>query len=362
MKYKIEMLGLAMATTLLVSMVAAAGVSAAKPATVGGPVTGAPGATNVGGTVWLVAQGATSPGGNIYYQIGTTGWLGPVGTGTNPCIVALGTTGTVDIFWVSTSGALVGRTTTNGGAAWTAITLPPSQVAAGTGPAATYNAATGEVDVFYVNSGTNALMWDSLPANANNMQQNLGGIVTASPGAVAPRAILTTLAGAPATTTGSIDVFVRGSTGALYEKVYSMGGFGGWTKFHDGVLAAGTGPTAVANILTPDPVLTSNVFLFVTGTTGNLYELYSNDGGLTWNTAQPNGHALGWMDLGGILKSSPSAVAPLLLVGSQPTVGAPINNIAVVVRGGDGGIWTDTGFAPYNATSDWHWSGPLAGP
>jgi hypothetical protein len=26
------------------------------------------------------------------------------------------------------------------------------------------------------------------------------------------------------------------------------------------------------------------------------------------------------------------------------------------VRGGDGGIWTDTGYAPATTTSAWHWS------
>jgi|GEM_PF-6125802 len=74
----------------------------------------------------------------------------------------------------------------------------------------------------------------------------------------------------------------------------------------------------------------TTLFLFVTGATGNLYELYSNDGGMTWNTANPGGLALGWLNLGGVLKSSPSAA-----VSSPPlSFFGPTYTYVVIARGG----------------------------
>ena len=330
---------MAIATIMLVSTGAVACVSATHASTVGGPMYGGFGATSVGlgGHIWLVAQGEATSAGNIYYKDQSTAasWSGPIGTGTNPCIVGAGTS--MDVFWVSTSGALVGRMTTDG-TTWKSITLPSTCVDAGTGPAAVYNPITRQVDVFYVGCN-NTLMWLSMPANGNTLLQNLGGQVFATPAAAT--------AG-----TGGIVVVVKGTGGVIYEKTYALGGFGGWTKFHDGLISDGA-----SLVITPATAAAtgSRMYLFVAGTTGNLYEAYSTDAGLTWTTiyaATGSGSyaSLYWANLGGIAKSAPVAIAS----GSKLYVG---------VLGGDGGLWYETGAAPYNATANWFWSAtPIAGP
>ena len=128
---------------------------------------------------------------------------------------------------------------------------------------------------------------------------------------------------------------MRGSQGSLYYKTDSSGGFGGWNKFSNGVLAAGTGPAAVRDSVS------GNVYVFVAGTDTHLYEANSTNDSLTWSS---------WLNLGGFLTSSPSAAYAT-------------THVVVMVRGRDGGMWADTGSAPYTATSDWSWSTTsIAGP
>jgi len=360
MKYKISISSIAMAAIMLVSMVAAAGVSAAQPATVGAPITGGPSVCYDGVNTWYVAQGAATTGGNIYYKIGATGTWKAIGSGTNPTVVCQGGAGDIAIFVRGNDGDLYEKMTTNGGATWSSWYALPGTVAAGTGPDAVYieraipflqpsgpissctpgsqlgpsipcglpgltfppiSTVTLQTDVFYVNSGNNHLMWDSQVYGIVT-QTDLGGVVTATPGAVI-------------NSTGYPIVFVRGSQGSLYYKTDSSGGFGGWNKFSNGVLAAGTGPAAVRDSVS------GNVYVFVAGTDTHLYEANSTNDSLTWSS---------WLNLGGFLTSSPSAAYAT-------------THVAVMVRGRDGGIWTDTGTAPYTATSDWSWSTTsIAGP
>jgi hypothetical protein len=324
-KYKISILSVAMASIMLVSMVAAAGVSAAaQPATVGAPVTGGPGACYDGTNYWLVAQGTpNSAGQNIYYKtanteggLSTAAWI-PLGTGTNPTIVSLGTTGAVAVFARGTNGALWGKANDTG-VSWSNVGLPSTSVAAGTGAVALYDTTTLQMDIFYVNSGSNSLMWLAGTSNAETTLTNLGGAVFATPAATSP-------------VSGTITVVVEGTGGVIYERMYQMGAFGGWTKFHDGAiglgasLVSGSPPTDGSAVLAP----LRNVELYVAGTNGHLYELYSGDGGLTWYTPNPILHpgTLGWTNLGGVCKSAPSAVYD----------GTPY----IFVTGGDGGIWAN---------------------
>ena len=341
MNYRISLLSIAMATIVLVSMSAVAGVSAAHASTVGGRMYGGFGATvGLSGDIWLVAQGAATSAGNIYYkdQSTATSWTGPIGTGTNPCILDTGTS--MDVFWVSSSGALVGTTTTDG-TTWKSITLPSTSVAAGTGPTAVSNTA-GTTDVFYVDSATRHLMEDTLASPGLVVTStDLGGKVFATPAATYVN---------PIATSGQIVVVVKGTGGVIYEKMYQMGGFSGWTKLHDGTIGNGA-----ALVITPatSAAAGSRIYLFVAGSNGHLYSLLSTDGGLSWapfNNGLITTRNLNWLNLGGVCASAPVAIAagPILYVGTL---------------GGDGGLWYETGAAPYTATTNWFWSTTsIAGP
>ena len=279
-----------MATIVLVAMGAAAGLTAAAPAApalVGGPITGGVGVCNdSAGNNWWVAQGASVPAGNIYYQENAAGWVGPIGTGSNPCIVYLGGT-SFDIFWVQ-NGAIVGRTTTDGGAAWSPISsslLPTVSVAAGTGPAAVENDATGQLDLFYVASGTNNLMWVSIPTSGNTVVQNLGGQVFATPAAATISSSNTTI------------LVVEGTANRIYEAMIAFGGFDGYTKLHDGLIGYGAALYWAEG--------TTDLYLFVAGTNSQLYMANSSNDGLTWAsihdwTGTGSHSSIHWCPLGGI--------------------------------------------------------------
>ena len=338
-----------MVAMVLVSIVAAAGVSAAKPTTVSAPIVGAPAVCyDQNGNQFVFAQGYD---GALWYQFNGPGtWTSLGGQITAaPAAVSQGynaITGTdqVTVFVRGTNGLLYSKTTITDGASWSAWTTWPGQVAAGTGPAASTSVTVPGVllqtDVFYVDSTSHHLMWDWTTA-FNSGRQDLGGIVTASPGAVA-------------TSTGLPDVFVRGTDGALYEKFSGMGEWPtSWTRFNRGLLAAGTGPTAVSDG-------TGDLYLFVTGTDGHVYLQYSTDDGLSWtdgcNIFHPS--VLCWVNLGGAPSSSPSAAY----------TGAKTDTIVVMARG-SADIWLNTNVVggvsqwPANVATAWSgWSDYTGGP
>jgi|GEM_PF-840443 len=343
MKYRTSVLSIAMASIMLVAMVAAAGLTAAAtPTTVGGPISGAPSATYDGTNYWWAAQGASVPAGNIYYQENTAGWLGPVGTGTNPCIVWLGTgtgaTANLDLFWVNSAGAIVGRTTTNGGATWSPISsslLPTVSVAAGTGPEAVYNPVALQLDVFYVAAGTNNLMWVSIPASGNTVVQNLGGQVYSTPAA------------AEVTTSNTTVLVVQGSSNRIYEAMIAFGGFDGYSKLHDGLI--GYGAKLYWNG-------TTGMYLFVAGTNSQLYMAASTNTGLTWetiNAATGTGShsSIWWTPLGGITHQAPSVPA-----------GTGATTAEVFVAGSNGMAYINTVTVTPTPPVAYSWSAGLAGP
>jgi hypothetical protein len=327
-KYKISLLSVAMATIVLASMVATAGVTAAQTVSVNGQVS----VVYAGGIEWLFAQ---STAGNLVYGevSGSPGsvanWInlgGPIGSA--PAAVSQGGEH-VTIYMRSTTGTLVSTTTTDiagasASSGWSPLTTMTGTVAAGTGPNAVYSASG--TDVFYVDSATHALMSDSaatgglFPSTGN---ANLGGSVTASPSAAV-------------TSTGGIDVFVRGTQGAVYERMYATGGWSGWTKFHDGTIEAGTGPAAVSNGSNGWTSMT----VYVTGTNLHMYSVYSGDDGVTWSTTGHHGY-LYWSNWGGVLTSSPS--------------GVDYGTWFVVVRGADNNIWT-------NVNGIWQAPPPITAP
>jgi hypothetical protein len=168
------------------------------------------------------------------------------------------------------------------------------QLASGTGPAASSQGS--RLDVFV--EGTTGALYQKTSTGSWSGWQNLGGALTSSPAATSP-------------TSGVIDVFVRGSNGALYSKQLSGGAWGSWYKI-GGQLAPGTGPAA-------DAQSANSLDVFVQGTNHALY--YTHWNGATWSA---------WKSLGGVLTSSPAATSPSTGV------------IDVFVRGTDGALWSRT--------------------
>jgi hypothetical protein len=331
MKYKISLLSIAMAIIVLVSMVAAAGVSAAQPATVGSTSTANVAAAYDGFNTVFAAQGApySNTGQTIYWATSTTPadpqtWI-PIGVGTNPCVVHDGGTGDFAIFW-NNNGVLTGVTTTNNGVTapvvtpMLASTLPTTTLAAGTGPTAVY--AETRIDILYVASGGALKDWTM--TGTGNYGTTLGGNVLATPAA-------------STTSTGAgITVVVKG-TNAIYEMQYALGGWGGYEKFHDGAIGLG----ASLSRLSGSP---GSMYLFVAGTQGRLWVLYSANDGSTWaTTGTPSGtQNLLWNNLGGVLKSAPATAGPVV-------------TITAYVVGGDNGIWSNR-ISTIGATVTGTWS------
>ena len=117
-----------------------------------------------------------------------------------------------------------------------------------------------------------------------------------------------------------MDVFMRGTDGALWWKTTTNGGTS-WSNWYSigGQILAGTGPAACS-------WGTGRLDVFVQGTDGVLYQK-------TWTGSSWSG----WQSLSGKLASSPAATSPASGV------------IDVCVRGTDNGLWQKT----YNGV----WSG-----
>ena len=173
-------------------------------------------------------------------------------------------------------------------------------VMGGTGPAVyMVSSSTGQVDIFAVDS-TGGLQYT--PYGDSSSWNSLGGVSTSSPAAVSW-----------STNPLRLDVFVRGTDGALWHKYYQNGWSNKWESL-GGQLAAGTGP-AVSSWSA------GRLDLFVQGTDGAL-----------WHKAWTGAKWSGWQSLGGKLTSSPAATSGAL---SSPGKGT----IEVFVRGSDGAVW-----------------------
>lgn len=126
-----------------------------------------------------------------------------------------------------------------------------------------------------------------------------------------------------------MDVFVAGTNGAVYEKVFTDKWYG-WFSL-GGQLAPNTGPGASA---WPG----QGMNCFVEGTNGALYQ----------NTYTWSGWS-GWANLGGQLSASPTAAT---------FTGAGTINMPVFVRGTNGFIYYKESYG-----GSWHnWSTGITGP
>jgi hypothetical protein len=173
------------------------------------------------------------------------------------------------------------------------------QLLAGTSPAAYRFTSGTTTQVGWFVTGTDHALYQSWSNNGVQSPSwvNLGGKLTSSPAATSPG-------------NGVIDVFVRGTNGALYEKTTTDGGttWSNWASL-GGQIPAGTAP-AVSSWSS------GRLDLFVQGMNGALY--HKSYSGSTWS---------GWENLGGKLTSSPAATSP------------GTGQIDVFVRGTDGALW-----------------------
>jgi len=211
----------------------------------------------------------------------------------DPAAVSGYASGRIDVFVRGGDGGLWSRYTTDGGTSWSGWHSIGGQLLDGTGPTA-YAWANDRIG-WLVTGMNHALyhMWND--AAGTHGWEKLDGYLTSSPGATSP-------------SSGVIDVFVRGGSGALWQREYNNG-WQSWTSL-GGVLAPGTGPAACS-------WGSGRLDVFVEGMSGALY--HQSYASATWSD---------WESLGGYLTSSPAAAtAP----GSS--------RIDVFVRGGDNGLW-----------------------
>jgi hypothetical protein len=320
MKYKISILSIAMAAIVLVSMSAVA--TAAQPATVS--------SAKAPSVVYYSAIGAQKPyvfvqgaNGDLYWSKAGGAWQDS-GIAITSAPAAVVYDGGITVLYTVSGGALASSNLVLG-LVWTTPITWPGNVAAGTGPTAIVS-PSGTIWAFYVDSTTLNLMVDQSATTQQGSPTaiaNLQGVVTATPAAVSP------------TSSGVIDVVVRGTGGAIYEKTMQTGSWSGWIPFHDGTIGYGATLVSTGG---------SNVALFVAGSDNSLYELTSSNYGVstTWAANSHTG-ALKWTGLLGVLASQPSGVQ-----------NSASGTTYVEVLGG-GGIWTWS-----SASSSY--TGPVATP
>jgi thiol-disulfide isomerase/thioredoxin len=224
----------------------------------------------------------------LYYTSnGGSSWTSLGGSLTSSPAAVSPSAGVMDVFARDTTGALY--TKHYSGSTWGAWTNLGGKIPAGTSPAACSWGASRE-DVFV--QGNNGALYQNTWTGTWSGWTSLGGSITSSPAAVSP-------------TSGVIDAFARGTTGALYTKHYSGGAWGAWTNL-GGKIPAGTSPAVCSWGASREDV-------FVQGTNGALYQ---NTWTGTWS---------GWTSLGGSITSSPAATSPAtgtIDVGVRGTTGA----------------------------------------
>jgi hypothetical protein len=325
-KHKRSLVSVAMAALMLVSLVAVASatsVSAAdggkgnvqtSGAPVGAPLGSAPAVIEQWNhNVEVFAKGADNAlWWKKYDSAGWSGWKSLGGYITSDPAVVQRDNGYWNVFVRGGSGYLNSIWTGDGGNSWHGwYTVGGKQLLEGTGPAAA-SFGPNRCDWFITCADDHALyhMWDD--SAGRHGWDNLGGYLTSSPGATAYGPNIDKIA-----------VFGRGSLGGLWATYYINGGWSGLIPLGGGI-RAGTGPAACSWILN------NRLDVFVTGDSGAVYHIWSQQG-VPWSN---------WADgkLIGSMTSSPGAAASAAPGGAdQP----PILQIDVFGGGGNGHLWQD---------------------
>jgi len=306
MKHNRIFLSVSMAAIMLVSLcavsastlsVSAAQGSSSTPTVVGAPVgSGAPGVCSVNGTGLdlFIRVGADnslvwkeSPDGTAWTasQTSLNGTLtAPPAANATPATSGMGVPASIYVFARGNNGALYERIISPTGAqqitqtdsstytlsGWTSL---GGQLATNTGPSVC-SWGPGRLDVFV--QGTNGALYQKVWNGSTwSNWNNLGGKLTSAPGA---------------TSTGNqVGVFAAGTSGTIYYKHWNGAAWSGWANV-GGTLLSGTSPAAYN--WGPN----GQLGWLVTGTDSNLYR--------NWI-----GSSSGYEGIPGALTSSPSATA-----------------------------------------------------
>jgi hypothetical protein len=315
MNHKRTTMSIFLATVMLVSLFAvvssAASVSGQTSGTtaplVGGILAGSGPAVSGSSNTLTVPAGysdyanffAVDTSGTLWHTNGSGAWdsLGGVSTASPAAISWNSSYFRLDVFVRGSNGALYHKYYQNGWSGWENL---GGQLASGTGPAvASWNG--GRLDVF-VEGNNGALYHKWYSGGAWSGWENLGGKLTASPAATFDPNV-------PHPSANNIDVFVRGTDGAVWWKDWNGSAWSSWTSL-GGQVASGTGPAA-----------SPSLFLFVQGTDHQLWHKIVGSGGTAWST-------LGGAPPEALSNASPAAV---LIVASQ--------TIVVCVISTSGNVW-----------------------
>ena len=282
-----------------------------------------------GSQFYCVVVGADSA---LYWESGLystgTHWTSLGGNCTSdPAVVSQGT-GMADVFVRGTDGAVWTKWTTDGGADWTAWSRVGGQLPSGTSPAAY---AWGTQRIGIVVTGTDRALWHIYADKWGvHSWQSLGGKLTSSPGVTAPNA-------------GSIEVFVRGTDGALWQKSYidtTGNNWGSWNTLRGQLLY---GPSATSYLFTANGKSATGWDVFVTGTDHKVWWRHYDTVTNIWNP---------WQSLLGSSYTSPGAVPPVGTLGVQ-----------ITAVDSNGLIWLDVSTAVPPTASSWQgFIGPHPGP
>ena len=249
-----------------------------------------------------VTLAATPAGGYVF-----AGWSGALAGTTNPATVVMDADKTITATFTAAAAPQFTLTTAvpdgNG-----SITIDPAQATYASGTVVTLTAvpdpgcvftgwgkdASGSAMTYQLTIVEDALVH----ASFDRTFEIVGGVITSAP------AVCSTGA-------NTLDVFARGTDGALKHIMYTGGSWSGWQDL-GGVVKAGSDPAAVAS-------RGGRMDVFVRGTDDALWHKWFKDG--VWSA---------WESVGGVLSSSPAACQ---------RAGVSDTHIEVLIRGSEGSMW-----------------------
>jgi len=297
---------------------------AQAPSLVGGAISGRPDVCSLDANHW--AYFVVGSDGALWWATqtgGSTSWSSWQSLGgyltSSPSAVSK-TAGTIEVYARGSDGALWQIFSTDSGANWYGWHSLDGQILPYTCPSVSFMPGTSRVDVF-VTGTDNALWhrsWDS--GWSGWTKDAYGGWLTSGPAAVSK-------------TAGDLEVYARGTDGALWQ-IFSTDSGANWYGWHslDGHILLGTSPSVSYR---PG---TTSVDVSVAGTDNALWIRSWVSGWSGW-TKDPNGGYLNW---------SPTQFSP------------NANDVYIYVTGSDGYIW-HTFYSQFGSWG-WPWYGPNIGP
>jgi Repeat of unknown function (DUF346) len=318
MNHKRTLISVAMAATVLISLLAvvssATSVSGTVMAGTGPAATSSGGIQAPAGYSGYADFFAVDSSGTLWHtpMNGNNTWdsLGGVCTA-SPAVVSWASSNfRQDVFVRGSNGALYHKYYQNGWSGWENL---GGQLASGTGPAVSSWSA-GRLDIFV--EGTDGALWHKAWTGTSwSGWQSLGGKLTASPAATKDSHM--------------IDVFVRGTDGAVWQKYWSGTAWSSWTSL-GGRLAPNTGPA-----------VSQTPWVIVQGTDSQFWQYAAGTYGAYWGS-------LGVAPPEALSASSPGAVSVpanmhtlVIFSSTSGNVWYGIHDVTGLISG-----WTSAGSPP----------------